>query len=101
MDCQYEVLNPWAEADPVPLRGISPRLKDLDGKKIGLFRNFKPMSRPISSVLEQKLKEKFPSAEIIQYDSTDPNVLETETIRKEKFAAWARGVDAAILLVGD
>jgi hypothetical protein len=101
MNSQYEVLSPWAEADPVPLRGISPRLKSLDGKKIGLFRNFKPMAKPISSVLEKKIKERFSSCEIIRYDSTDPNVLENETERKAKFAGWAQGVDAAILLVGD
>ncbi len=101
MDSQYEVLSPWADVAPVPLRGISPRLKDLNGKKIGLFRNFKPMAKPISAVLEKKLKEKFPACEIILYDSPDPNVLETETERKEKFAAWAKEIDAAVLLVGD
>jgi hypothetical protein len=101
MNSQYEVLSPWAEAAPVLLRGISPRLKDLDGKKIGLFRNFKPMARPISSVLETKLKGEFPSCEIIRYDSTAPNVLESETENKAKFEEWASGVDAAILLVGD
>ena len=37
----YEVLSPWAEADPVPLSGISPRLEDMTGKKIGLFCNSK------------------------------------------------------------
>ena len=34
MNSQYEVLSPWAEADPIPLRGISPRLTDLKDKKI-------------------------------------------------------------------
>ena len=37
---QYEVLSPWAEVDPIPLRGISPRIKTLAGKKIGLFVQF-------------------------------------------------------------
>jgi hypothetical protein len=27
----YEVISPWAEADPVPFRGISPRLDSLAG----------------------------------------------------------------------
>jgi hypothetical protein len=31
---QYDVLSPWAEVDPLPLRGISPRLDSLSGKKI-------------------------------------------------------------------
>lgn len=101
MNSQYEVLSPWAEADLVTLRGISLRLMNLEGKKIGLFRNFKPMAKPISSVLEKKIKEKFPSCEIIRYDSAAPNVLESETEHKAKFEEWAKGVDAAILLVGD
>jgi hypothetical protein len=36
---EYEVLGPWAEADPIPSRGINPRITDLAGKKIGLYRN--------------------------------------------------------------
>jgi len=56
MNGQYEVLNPWAEADPVPLRGISPRVKSLDGKTIGLLENLKPAARSILTVLEEKLK---------------------------------------------
>jgi ABC-type glycerol-3-phosphate transport system substrate-binding protein len=27
---QFEVMNPWGDADPVPLRGISPRIDTLD-----------------------------------------------------------------------
>ena len=26
----YEVLSPWAEADPIPLKGLAPRLDKLD-----------------------------------------------------------------------
>ena len=63
MNNQYEVLSPWAEIDPIPLRGISPRLIDLTGKKIGLFCNYKRAARPILTVVEQKLKEKFPTSE--------------------------------------
>ena len=40
---QYEVLNPWAESDPVPMRGISPRLDTMEGKTIGLFQNSEPI----------------------------------------------------------
>ena len=41
-DGQYEVLNPWAEVDPVSLRGLgAPRPTDLSGKTIGLFHNWK------------------------------------------------------------
>jgi len=98
---QYEVLSPWAEVDPIPLRGISPRVTNLAGKKIGLFRNFKRAARPILTVVETKLKERFPTTEFSWFDSTGNNVLETETENKEKFTAWAKGIDAAVVAVGD
>jgi hypothetical protein len=98
---QYEVLSPWAEVDPVPLRGISPRLDSLSGKKIGLFANFKRAARPIQAEIERRLKERFPDIETSLFDSSLPNVDETETANKEKFAAWAKEMDAVIAAVGD
>jgi len=98
---QYEVLSPWAEVDPIPLRGISPRIDDLAGKKIGLFRNFKRAARPMMMVVERELKKRYPTAEFSWFESTGTNVLETETENKEKFAAWAKEIDAAVTAVGD
>jgi hypothetical protein len=98
---QYEVLSPWAEVDPVPLRGISPRLDSLSGKKIGLFANFKRAARPIQAEIERRLKERFPDIETSLFDSRLPNVDETETANKEKFTAWAKEMDAVIAAVGD
>jgi len=100
-DYQYEVLSPWAEVDPIPLRGISPRVDTLEGKKIGLFANFKRAARPIQSYVEKKLKERFPGSETSLFDSRLPNVTETETVNKEKFTAWAKEMDAVIAAVGD
>ena len=97
----YEVLSPWAEVDPVPLRGISPRLDSLAGKKIGLFANFKRAARPIQAEVEKRLKERFPGIETSLFDSSLPNVDETETANKEKFTAWAKEMDAVIAAVGD
>jgi len=98
---QYEVLSPWAEVDPIPLRGISPRLDTLAGKKIGLFANFKRAAKPITDEVERKLKAKYPDIQTSLFDSTLPNVTETETVNKEKFTAWAKGVDAVVGAVGD
>ncbi len=98
---QYEVLSPWAEVDPIPLRGISPRIDTLAGKKIGLFANFKRAARPIQAYVEKKLKEAYPDSEISLFDSRLPNVIETETANKEKFAAWAKEMDAVIAAVAD
>lgn len=100
-ECQYEVLSPWAEVDPIPLRGISPRLDSLSGKKIGLFANFKRAARPIQAEVERRLKERFPDIETSLFDSRLPNVTETETVNKEKFTAWAKEMDAVIAAVGD
>jgi hypothetical protein len=98
---QYEVMSPWAEVDPIPLRGISPRLNNLDGKKIGLFANFKRSARPQADVVEKKLKAKFPTIQTSLFHSTLPNVTETETVNKEKFTAWAKSIDAVVAMVGD
>jgi hypothetical protein len=98
---QYEVLSPWAEAAPVPLKGLSPRLASLEGKKIGLFQNFKQASKQMAATIGEKLKERYPGIKTSLFDSTDQNVTVIETDKKEDFEKWARGIDAAILLVGN
>jgi hypothetical protein len=98
---QYEVLSPWAEADPRPLQGISPRLDNLSGKKIGLFANYKRAAMPIAKSLQEKLKTAYPDSQFSIYHSADWNVTEIETKNRDKFTEWVKGNDAVILLVGD
>ena len=98
---QYQVLTPWAETDAVPLRGISPRLVSLAGKKIGIFRNFKQAARPMAVVVAQKLRERFPGVQTSIYESDGGNVNEIETEFKDKFLDWVKGVDAAVAVVGN
>jgi hypothetical protein len=100
-DSRYEVLSPWAEVDPMPLRGISPRLDTLAGKKIGLFANFKRAARPMAAAVEKQLKQKYPDIQTILFDSRTPNVTESETKNRDKFEAWAKDVDAVVAMVGD
>lgn len=100
-ESQYEVIGPWAEVDPIPLRGISSRLDSLAGKKIGLFANFKNAAKPILAEVEKRVKERFPDIETSLFDSSLPNVTETETVNKEKFTAWAKEMDAVVGAVGD
>jgi hypothetical protein len=98
----YQVLSPWAEADLIPLRGISPRLNALAGKKIGLLGNTKRAARPILNVVEGKLKERFPTSEISYYitlNAIGPQEIETEN--RAKFEEWLKGVDAVVAAVGD
>ena len=100
-DAQFRVLNPWAEVDPLQPRGISPRLNTLAGKKIGLFANFKRASQPVQASVEKRLKSMYPDCETRLFVSPGANVVESETKNREKFIAWAKGVDAVILAVGD
>jgi len=100
-DSQFEVLSPWADVDPIPLRGISPRISTLAGKKIGLFVNPKRAAMPIAESIDKRLKAMYPDIQTIVFHSTEANVNEIETKNKEKFTAWAKGLDAAIAVVGD
>ena len=98
----FEVLSPWADADPVPLNGISPRLTDLAGKKIGLFVLSKPAARPILTAVETQLKKRFPTCETVWYGSNLPWVkMQIESEYKAKFEEWVKGVDAVVGAVGD
>jgi hypothetical protein len=98
---KYEVLNPWGEADPVPLRGISPRLPDLAGKRIGMFAaQAKPASRPIMEVVGRKLAERFPSA-TFSWFLFDHNLNVAESGDKQRFKLWGQGIDVAVAAVGD
>ncbi len=97
----YEVLSPWADVDPIPLRGISPRIQNLAGKKIGIFVNYKRAARPIGLALEKRLKSMYPDSEISFFHSPEWNVSEIETKDRDKFTAWAKGVNAVVLVVGD
>jgi hypothetical protein len=97
----YEVLSPWAEADPMPLRGITARTTDLAGKKIGLFYMWKRASKPILTVLERKLKERFPTVEFSWYAEHVMNTPEIESPYRAQFEEWLKGVDAVILTYGD
>ena len=98
---QYEVLSPWAETDPKPLKGISPRLDNLSGKKIGLFANYKRAALPIAESLQKRLRSMYPDSQITIYHSNQWNVTEIETENRELFKKWIEGNDAVILMVGD
>jgi hypothetical protein len=103
MNGQYEVLNPWAEVDPISFRGLTaPRLTDLGGKKIGLFASSKPISKRIMTAVETKLKAQNPTAETSWYIGEGSwAVTQIETERREQYKDWVKGVDAVIAAVGD
>jgi len=100
-DVAYEVLSPWAEADPVPLKGLAPRLDKLDGKKIGLLQNSKRAAPIIIDVTERLLKEKFPTTKISRFEARSFSVSSLEPKRITEFEDWLKGLDAVIAAVGD
>jgi hypothetical protein len=97
----YEVLSPWAEADPVPLHGLSPRLDKLEGKKIGLLCNNKRAAPLIVDATERLLKERFPTARLSTFNARSFSVSSLEKDREGEFNDWLKGVDAVIASVGD
>jgi len=96
----YGVLNPWAEADPIPLKGLADRLKDLEGKTIGLFRNSKRAAPLSLEALKKRLEERYPTIEFSPF-ALMPNAGVLETEDKDRFEEWIKGVDGVIFAYGD
>ena len=99
----FDVLSPWAETDPRPLQGISPRLRELRGKRIGLFANYKRAAVPIQDAVEAQLRSRFGGevsiSRFVQTDSSD--ALSTED-HGARYARWLKEeVDAVVVAVGD
>jgi hypothetical protein len=97
----YAVLSPWAEADPIPLKGLAPRLNDLAGKKIGLLRNNKRAGEPILQLASEKLKIVYPDLEFSWFRGTTFSASELQAGGREKLEDWLKGVDAVVAAVGD
>ena len=96
----YEVMSPWAEVDPVPLKGINPRPGDLRGKRIGLFNNNKVAAAPILDAVEAELRGRFDGVEVARFGRT-AHVDVADTPDRERYQEWVREVDTVVLAVGD
>jgi hypothetical protein len=97
----YEVFSPWAEADPVPWRGINPRLTDLAGKKIGLLRNSKRAAEPSLKAVADRLKKRYPTIQFSWFANLKPNEMSIAQDIKDDFEKWIKGVDAVVASYGD
>ncbi len=101
MEGQYEVLNPWAEVDPIAVRGISPRVTELSNRTIGLFCAMsKRASRPILTAVERQLKERLPNLTFSWFEF-ELNREVIGTSEKARFEEWLKGINTAIYAVGD
>lgn len=97
----FEVLSPWAEADPIPWRGITERINDLSGKKIGLLVNSKRTAEPSLKVVEERLKKRFPDTSFSWFYNLKANEIAIATDKKEDFEKWLDEVDTVISSYGD
>ena len=100
MSDQYEVLNPWAEVDTLPLRAITPRPLDLNGKTIGLYRNDKRAAKPMLEAVKSRLKQKYPTLNFKSF-LRSPNLAIYEMPEKAQYDEWLKDVDAVIFSHGD
>jgi hypothetical protein len=88
------VLNPRGERESSVMRGISPRLPSLEGKRIGLYWNGKPDGDYFWDTIEGLLKAKVPTCTVVRYNG--PGDL------GEAFAKQIAGeVDTFLYGVGD
>jgi hypothetical protein len=101
LDAVYEILSPWAEVDPVPLKGLSPRLDKLDGKKIGLLCNNKRAAPLVLEAAEKHLRQRFPTAGVSWFRARSFSVSSLEKDRAGEFDDWIKGIDVVIAAVGD
>ncbi|HSW57043.1 MAG TPA: hypothetical protein VLH15_01450 [Dehalococcoidales bacterium] len=97
----FEVLSPWADADPIPLRGLAPRLDSLQGKKIGLLCNNKRAGEEILKIAARRLTEKFPDIEFSWFKGNTFSVTYLEKQRLTEFDDWIKSVDAVLAAAAD
>ena len=88
------VLNPRGEIAPLPVSVPRPRLSDLSGKRIGIYWNGKSGGDSFWNVIEQLLKQKFPTAIVVRYEGA-------YDIGDPLAAKMAKEVDTFLYGVGD
>jgi|LSQX01.2.fsa_nt_gb hypothetical protein len=88
------VLNPRGELEWAETFVPSPRIPDLNGKTIGLYSNGKHGMDNFYTVLEEKLKERFPDVKVKKLQGAFE-------IRDEDAQTWINEIDAFVYGVGD
>ena len=91
---ELELLNPRGEIEPPPIFTPAPRVTDLAGKKIGLYWNSKQGVDNFYTVLEELLKNRYPTA-------TTTLLRGAFVIKDEDAEAWAPEIDTFVYGVGD
>lgn len=97
----FEVLSPWAESDPIPLKGLAPRLRTLAGCRIGLLTNIKRTAEPILNTAVRHLQARYPDIRFTWFRGRAFSVSALEKDRLAEFEEWIRSVDAVIAATAD
>ena len=90
----FEVLSPRGEIEPPKTVGISPRFSDLTGKTIGLYDIGKDGFKNFLDVIEELLKEKYPSVTVKRFNGAFD-------LGEQLALQIAKKVDIVIYGVGD
>jgi len=103
MVATYDVLSPWAETDPMPLHGITPRESELRGKRIGLYANYKRAAVPIQDAVEAELRARYGSeVTITRFAQHGHSDIASDDTERPRFLEWLdKEVDTVIVAVGD
>ena len=94
------VLNPTGGAEGSPLMANAPRLKDLNGKKIGILRNRVPVGKIFYPYLDKALKSRMPDAEFRTWEMTVLGNAEARATRLKEVADNSDGVIVAMGMSG-
>ena len=99
----YDVLSPWSETEPLPLQGITQRLADLRGKRIGLFMNNKVAAPPIQDAVEAELRTRYGAdVTVTRFHRADRGDAGSNKDDGPRYQRWLEeDVDAVIVAVGD
>ena len=90
---EWEVLNPVAEYE-TPILALSPRLADLDEKKVGLFWNGKPNGDLLLEAIGKLLERRFKNIKTIRFNLSI-------SVGPENRRRMAEQCDAVIAAIGD
>jgi hypothetical protein len=94
---QLKILNPTGRTECLSLIPNAPRLTDLSGKKIGIFKNRVPVGQIFYPYLERALKERMPGTE---FRTWEMSILGDPAARTAKLKEVADNSDAVIVAMG-
>jgi len=89
-----EVMNPRGDIPPPPVFPPSPRVKELSGKRIGIYWLGKAGGNNFWDGVDELLREKYPKANILRYQGPFD-------LGDERAAKIAKEVDTVLYGVGD